>query len=49
MREAPAIPLIEALLGRRRDGAGLRPEATRKVASGIFGNRVTYAAATTTR
>jgi UDPglucose 6-dehydrogenase len=43
MREAPSIPLIHALLA---DGAAVQaydPEAT-KVAKGIFGNKVTFAA-----
>jgi len=42
MREAPAIPLIEALLGAGVTVQAYDPEAT-KVARGIFGNRITYA------
>jgi UDPglucose 6-dehydrogenase len=42
MREAPAIPLIEALLSAGAEVQAYDPEAT-KVAKGIFGNRVTFA------
>ncbi len=43
MREAPAIPLIEALLAAGAKVQAYDPEATR-VAKGIFGDRITYAA-----
>jgi UDPglucose 6-dehydrogenase len=43
MREAPSIPLIEALLAAGVNVQAYDPEAM-KVAKGIFGNRVTYAA-----
>jgi UDPglucose 6-dehydrogenase len=42
MREAPAIPLIEALLSGGASVQAYDPEATR-IAKGIFGNRITYA------
>jgi UDPglucose 6-dehydrogenase len=42
MREAPAIPLIEALLAAGVTVQAYDPEATR-VAKGIFGSRVTFA------
>ena len=42
MREAPAIPLIEALLDAGARVQAYDPEATR-VARGIFGSRITYA------
>ena len=41
MREAPAIPLIEALLSSGAAVQAYDPEAT-KVAKGIFGNRVSF-------
>ena len=41
MREAPAVPLIEALLGAGATVVAYDPEAT-KVAKGIFGDRITY-------
>ena len=41
MREAPSVPLIEALLGAGAKVLAHDPEAT-KVAKGIFGNRVTF-------
>jgi UDPglucose 6-dehydrogenase len=44
MREAPAIPLIEALLGAGVTVQAYDPEATH-VARGIFGDRLMYAAA----
>ena len=43
MREAPSIPLIEALLAAGVAVQAYDPEAT-KVAKGIFGSKVTYAA-----
>ena len=43
MREAPAIPLIEALLSAGVEVQAFDPEAVR-VAKGIFGSRITYAA-----
>jgi UDPglucose 6-dehydrogenase len=43
MREAPAIPLIEGLLAAGVTVQAYDPEAM-KVAKGIFGSRVTYAA-----
>jgi len=43
MREAPAIPLIEALLSAGVEVQVFDPEAVR-VARGIFGSRITYAA-----
>jgi UDPglucose 6-dehydrogenase len=42
MREAPAIPLIEALLNAGAKVQAFDPEAA-KVARGIFGDRITYA------
>jgi UDPglucose 6-dehydrogenase len=42
MREAPAIPLIEALIGAGAAVQAYDPEAT-KVARGIFGSKITYA------
>jgi UDPglucose 6-dehydrogenase len=42
MREAPAIPIIEALLAKGAKVQAFDPEATH-VARGIFGNRITYA------
>ena len=41
MREAPAVPLIDALLSAGATVQAFDPEATR-VAKGIFGNRVTF-------
>ena len=41
MREAPSVPLIEALLAAGATVLAHDPEAT-KVAKGIFGNRVTF-------
>jgi UDPglucose 6-dehydrogenase len=41
MREAPSVPLIEALLDAGAKVVAHDPEAT-KVAKGIFGNRVSY-------
>ena len=41
MREAPSIPLIEALLNAGATVKAYDPEAT-KVAKGIFGNKVTF-------
>ena len=43
MREAPSIPLIEALLAAGAKVRAYDPEAT-GVAKGIFGKRITYAA-----
>ena len=43
MREAPSIPLIEALLAAGAKVSAYDPEAT-GVAKGIFGKRITYAA-----
>jgi UDPglucose 6-dehydrogenase len=43
MREAPAIPLIEALLAAGVNVQAYDPEAM-KVARGLFGNKITYAA-----
>jgi UDPglucose 6-dehydrogenase len=43
MREAPSIPIIEALLAKGAKVQAYDPEAM-KVAKGIFGNRVTYTA-----
>ena len=43
MREAPAVPLIEALIGAGVTVQAYDPEAV-KVARGIFGSKVTYAA-----
>lgn len=42
MREAPAIPIIEALLAKGAKVQAFDPEATH-VARGIFGSRITYA------
>jgi UDPglucose 6-dehydrogenase len=42
MREAPSIPLIEALLSAGATVQAFDPEAMR-VAKGIFGSRITYA------
>jgi UDPglucose 6-dehydrogenase len=42
MREAPSIPLIEALLAAGAKVQGYDPEAA-TVAKGIFGNRISYA------
>jgi UDPglucose 6-dehydrogenase len=42
MREAPAIPLIEALIAAGATVQAYDPEAI-KVARGIFGNKVTFA------
>ena len=44
MREAPSIPMIEALLVGRRVGAGLRSRGGAAWRKGIFGSRITYAA-----
>ena len=41
MREAPSIPIIEALLAKGARVQAYDPEAM-KVAKGIFGNRITY-------
>ena len=43
MREAPAIPIVEALLAKGAKIQAYDPEAM-KVARGIFGNKVTYTA-----
>ena len=43
MREAPSIPLIESLLSAGASVQAFDPEAAR-VAKGIFGSRITYAA-----
>jgi UDPglucose 6-dehydrogenase len=43
MREAPAIPLIDSLLAAGATVQAYDPEAVR-VAKGLFGNKVTYAA-----
>jgi UDPglucose 6-dehydrogenase len=43
MREAPSIPLIEALLAAGVTVQAYDPEAV-KVARGIFGSKITYAA-----
>ena len=43
MREAPAIPIIEALLAKGAKVQAYDPEAM-KVAKGIFGNKITYTA-----
>src|SRR6186997_514148 len=43
MREAPAIPIVEALLAKGAKVLAYDPEAM-KVAKGIFGNKITYAA-----
>jgi UDPglucose 6-dehydrogenase len=43
MREAPSIPMIEALLSAGASVQAFDPEAAR-VAKGIFGSRITYAA-----
>ena len=43
MREAPAIPIIEALLAKGAKVQAYDPEAM-KVAKGIFGNKITYSA-----
>src|SRR5687768_16338385 len=43
MREAPAVPLIETLLAKGAKVRAYDPEAT-KVAKGIFGNKISYAA-----
>jgi UDPglucose 6-dehydrogenase len=43
MREAPSIPLIKTLLAEGADVQAYDPEAT-KVAKGIFGNKVSFAA-----
>jgi len=43
MREAPSIPLIEAMLSAGVTVQAFDPEATH-VAKGIFGSRITYAA-----
>ena len=42
MREAPSIPLIEALLSAGATVQAYDPEAT-KIAKGIFGTKVTFA------
>src|ERR671910_470739 len=43
MREAPAIPIVEALLAKGAKIQAYDPEAM-TVAKGIFGNRITYSA-----
>ena len=43
MREAPSIPMIEALVAAGATVQAFDPEAAR-VAKGIFGSRITYAA-----
>jgi UDPglucose 6-dehydrogenase len=43
MREAPAVPLIKALVSAGATVVAYDPEAT-KVARGIFGDRISYAA-----
>ena len=43
MREAPAIPLVEALLSAGASVQAFDPEAMR-IAKGIFGSKITYAA-----
>jgi UDPglucose 6-dehydrogenase len=43
MREAPAVPIIEALLAKGVKVQAYDPEAI-KVARGIFGNKIAYAA-----
>ena len=43
MREAPAVPIIKALLEKGAKVQAYDPEAM-KVAKGIFGNKITYAA-----
>ena len=43
MREAPSIPLVEALLAAGAKVQAYDPEAV-TVAKGIFGNRIAYAA-----
>ena len=43
MREAPAIPIIEALLEKGAKVQAYDPEAM-KVAKGIFGTKISYAA-----
>ena len=42
MREAPAIPLVEALLSAGASVQAFDPEAMR-IAKGIFGSKITYA------
>jgi UDPglucose 6-dehydrogenase len=42
MREAPSIPIIEALLAKGAKVHAYDPEAM-KIAKGIFGNKITYA------